>query len=101
MSNEEKIQELESRLEKLEKIERRRRIKNIIVLCIYGAIVLTIIVTMIVVYYKLKPYKQKLDNLKNLTGSKIDDIVDGTDGYDYFGGQDPFSGFDFFSDFFN
>ena len=97
MTSEEKIKDLETRIEKLEKIERRRKIRNIIILCIYGVVVLTIVVSLIVLYNKLKPYKEKIDNLKSEL--KVDSIVDGSDNYDFFGGYPDY--FDGFDDFFN
>ncbi len=84
MSNEEKIQELESRIEKLEKIENRRKIMSIITICIYGVIVLSIIGVCIYFYFWVKPYKDKVDALTNWGGSKIDQIEDGINSYDPF-----------------
>lgn len=96
---EEKIKELESRIQTLEKIEYRRKIKNIILLTLYGIIILSVLLSGIYLYYKIKPYKEKLDNLENLGNKlKIDDVVDGNSGFDYFDGID---GFDFFNNFFN
>lgn len=94
MNYEEKINELESRLVKLENIEKRRKIKNIIVGCIYLVVIVTMIVTAVVFYNKLKPYMSQLENLKNIgSGLKSDTIIDGSNG---FGDYD-----DFFNDFFN
>ena len=94
MKYEEKIDELEKRVVALEKIERRRIIRSIILLSIYGFIVLVLIVSAYVIYLKLKPYKEKIDNLKNLGDSlKTDTIIDGSDGYGDFS--------DFFNGFFN
>ena len=100
---EEKIKELEDRLEKLERIEKRRKIRNIIILIFYGLILITIIVGCIVVYNKLKPYKDKIDNISNLGNNiiKRDEVVDGNDGIYNFDGFNGLDGFDFFSDFFN
>ena len=96
MKNEDKIKELEERVSKLEKIEHNRRIKNIIILCFYVIILITIIVTCIYFFNKLKPYKEKLDNLQNLGENlKRDSVVDGYDDYGNFGFED------FFNNFFN
>ncbi len=93
---EEKIKELETRLEKLEKIENRRKIRNYIVLGIYGVILLTVVVGVLYFYYKIKPYKEKLDNLKDWGSNlKIDNVIDGSDNNYNFGGFD-----DFFNNFF-
>ena len=85
---EEKINELETRLEKLEKVEKRRKIKSIIVLSIYGVIILTVVVSCFYVYSKIKPYKEKIDKLQDFGSSlKRDDIVGGNDSLnidDYF-----------------
>ena len=94
MKNDEKINELESRIEKLEKIERNRKIRNIILLSIYGAIIVALIVFVIVVYVKLKPYVEKIDSLKNIGGDiKTDTIIDGSGDFGDFS--------DFFGNFFN
>ena len=96
MNYEDKINELENRLIKLEKVERRRKIKNIIVLSIYGIIVISIIVIIGVLYMKIKPYKEKIDNLKNFGSDLKTDSIIGDDNSFGFGGFG-----DFFSDFFN
>ena len=94
MTKDEKIAELESRIEKLEKIERNRKIRNIILLCIYGVIVIGLVVVLFVFYQKIKPYKEDLDNLKNFGNNlKQDTIVGGDNGFGDFS--------DFFNDFFN
>ena len=91
MNYEEKINELENRIVELEKIEKRRRIKNIIIYSLYGAIILSTIIIVCVIYYKLKPYKDELDSLKNFgSGLKSDTIIDGSNDYN-----------DFFNYFFN
>ena len=97
---EEKVKELETRLEKLEKIEKRRKTKNTIVLCIYAAILILIVIGAISFYLKIKPYKEKLDNLTNWGSSLIkkDEVIDGSDNGIDFGGFDTD---DFFNNFFN
>ena len=97
---EEKIKELESRLEKLEKVEKRRKIKNIIILSFYGLLLVFLIAGGIWLYVKFKPYKEKLDNLKNWGSSiiKRDEVVeDGNNPFDF----GDFNTDDFFNDFFN
>lgn len=84
MSNEEKINELESRIEKLEKIEKRRQVINIITYSIYGILILCVIGIGIYFYYKIKPYKEKLNALTNWGGSKVDQIQDDLGDYDLF-----------------
>ena len=94
MNNEEKINDLEKRLTKLEKIEERRKIKSIIVLSIYGVIVVALLVLVFVFYSKIKPYKEKIDSLKNFGSDlKTDTIIGGDTGFGDFG--------DFFNNFFN
>ena len=94
MNYEEKINDLETRLIKLEKIEQRRKIKNIIVLSIYGVIVIGLIVLAFVFYSKIKPYKEKIDSLRNFGSDlKTDTIIGGDSGFGDFG--------DFFNNFFN
>lgn len=65
----EKINNLEKRVATLEKIEHRRKVKNIIIMCIYGLFVVIVIAGGIYMYNKLKPYKDKLDSLNNVFGS--------------------------------
>ena len=65
----EKINNLEKRVAALEKIEHRRKVKNIIIMCIYGLFVVIVIAGGIYMYSKLKPYKDKLDSLSNVFGS--------------------------------
>lgn len=93
MSLEDKVKDLENRLEKLEKIEKRRKIKNIIVLSFYGLIVIGIIVLLTIFYYKIKPYKEQLDNLKNFGNNLKTDTIIGGDSYNDFN--------DFFNGLFN
>ena len=93
MKLEERIDELESRLVKLEKVEKRRKIKSIIILCIYGAIVLCIIAVVWFLYVKIKPYKDQLDSLKNIgSGLKSDTIIGGDSGLSDFDFSDFFGG---------
>ncbi len=94
MNKDEKIKELESRIEKLENIEKRRKIKNIVILCIYSALVVALVVILIVFYQKIKPYKDQIDSLKNFgSNSKEDTIIEGDNGM--------FGFDDFFNNFFN
>ena len=94
MNYEEKINDLETRLVKLEKIEKRRKIKSIIVLSIYGVIVVGLIILAFVFYSKIKPYKEKIDSLRNFGSDlKTDTIIGGDNGFGDFG--------DFFNNFFN
>jgi hypothetical protein len=65
----EKINNLEKRVAALEKIEHRRKVKNIIIMCMYGLFVVIVIAGGIYMYSKLKPYKDKLDSLNNVFGS--------------------------------
>lgn len=97
MANDEKKLDLESRIEKLERIEKRRSIINAIVLSLYGVVLITIIVYLIVFNNRLKPYKNKIDNLKG--ESKVDNIVDGNDGFDSFEGYPDY--FNDYDDFWN
>ena len=98
---EDKIKELEERIEKLEKIENRRKVKNILLLSFYGTIVIILIACGFYFYYKFKPYKEKLDSLQSFTnGLKRDEVIDGDNGFNYdFGGLDGYE--DFFNQFFN
>ena len=66
MSTEEKIKNLEERVAKLEKIEKDRRRRKIIAICIKVVFYLAIIIAMIVMMSKLKTYYDQLTNLKNL-----------------------------------
>jgi cell division septal protein FtsQ len=91
---EEKIKSLEKRIEKLEKVEKRRKIKNIIVLSFYGAIIVGLIALVWIAYVKIKPYKDQLDNIRNIgSGLKSDTIIGGDSGFGDLG--------DFFNNFFN
>jgi len=84
MNYEEKINELETRIAKLEAIEHRRKIKNIIVYSLYGAVVLLLVIFLSILYSKLKPYKEQLDNLKEFGNNlKTDNIIDGYDSENY------------------
>ena len=74
MNYEEKITELEDRIKKLEKIEKKRKIGKIIKFSIKLIITLVIIIFIYKAYLFVKPYKEKIDNL-----SKIEEkINDGT-----------------------
>ena len=86
MNYEEKINELESRLEKLEKKEKRRTIKNRIVYSIYAAIIIGVIVVVWILYGKFKTYRDQFDSLTNWSTSlNRDNIIDGSDNFlDYF-----------------
>ena len=83
-----KINNLEERLVKLEKIEHRRKVKNIIVLSLYGVVIISIIVMVIVFYKKLKPYTDTVSDIRDYLG-----------GYNTDYGLNDYT--DFFSDFFN
>lgn len=61
-----KVNDLEKRVVALEKIEHRRKIKNIIIFCIYSVVVIAMIVSVIYLYGKLKPYKEKIDNINGI-----------------------------------
>lgn len=78
---EDKIKELEKRLEKLERIERRR--KSLIIAKITGIIllILAIIITGYIIYKKvdetIKPYKEfieKQEDFKNNVNDSIDTV---------------------------
>ncbi len=64
-----KVNDLEKRVVALEKIEHRRKIKNIIVFCVYSLVVVLMIVSVIYLYGKLKPYKEKIDNINGIFDS--------------------------------
>ena len=66
MSNEEKIIELEKRVAALEKIEKDRRTRKIIVICIKLFFYIALIIALIVMAFKLKSYFDQLNNIKNL-----------------------------------
>jgi len=66
MSNEEKIIELEKRVAALEKIEKDRRTRKIIVICIKLFFYIALIIALIVMAFKLKTYFDQLNNIKNL-----------------------------------
>ncbi len=61
-----KVNDLEKRVVALEKIEHRRKIKNIVIFCIYSVVVIAMIVSVIYLYGKLKPYKEKIDNINGI-----------------------------------
>ena len=61
-----KINDLEKRVAALEKIEHRRKVKNIIIFILYSIVVIAMIVGMIIMYNKLKPYKEKFDSMSNI-----------------------------------
>ena len=65
MSTEEKIKNLEERVAHLEKIERDRRTRKIIMICLKVAFYLIIFGIMIFLLLKLKTYYDQLNNLKN------------------------------------
>ena len=78
---EDKIKELEKRLEKIERIERRR--KSLIIAKITGIIllILAIIITGYIIYKKvdetIKPYKEfieKQEDFKNNVNDSIDTV---------------------------
>ncbi len=66
MSTEEKIKNLEERVAKLEKIEKDRRTRKIIAICIKVVFYLAIIIAMVILMSKLKTYYDSLSNLRNL-----------------------------------
>ena len=66
MSNEEKIKNLEERLVKLEKIERRRKIMSYISLGFRLLVLIILIIFGIKAYNYLKQYKEQLDKFQTL-----------------------------------
>ena len=82
MSNEEKIKDLEARLVKLEKVEKRRKIGVIINVCAYALLLIFVIVACVKIYLFVKPIKEAVDNFKSLGTSKIDEIKDGFGNFD-------------------
>ena len=73
MSSEERIKNLEERVAKLEKIEKDRKTRRIIMICIKLFFYLAIIIAMVVLMLKLKTYYDTLTNLKNLgSGFNLD-----------------------------
>ena len=70
MNNEEKINELTARIEKLEKAENKRVIKRRIELIWKGIKLLIIVVLIFMAYNYIKPYKEKIDN----ASEKIDNV---------------------------
>ena len=81
---EDKVLELEKRLEKLERIEKRR--KSVLILKIAGItlLVIAIVVFGYIVYRKveetIRPYKEFIDKA-NETNNKIDNSIDKIKGY--------------------
>lgn len=65
MSTDEKIKNLEERVAKLEKIEKDRRTRKIIFICLKVFFYLAIIAVMVILMLKLKSYYDQLTNLKN------------------------------------
>ena len=89
MNNEEKIKELTERIEKLEKIEHKRMVKNRIKI-IFGIIKYIVIIAFLYFGYNyinekyIKPYKEKIDyvdNKVNNVESSIDSTIDGLKKY--------------------
>ena len=70
MNYEEKINELEERIHKLEKKEKKRTIAKFIKIGIKLVVLIVICVFVYKAYLFVKPYKEKLDNL-----SKIEEKV--------------------------
>ena len=90
---EEKIKDLEARLVKLEKVEKRRKMGVIINIVGYVLILVLVIYLAVRVYLFIKPIKDTVDNLKSFGGEKIDQIKDGFSDFDF--------DFDGFSSWFN
>ncbi len=77
MNLEEKVNELETRIAKLEKIERDRRTRKIIMIVVKIVIYLMIIGSMLFLLSKLKVYYDQVTNLKdtfNLNGKSLDNF---------------------------
>lgn len=86
-----KINELEKRVEALEKVEHRRKVKNIIVFSFYGVFIIAMIIVLIILYNKLKPYKDTYDSMNDFfNGGSSNNSNYGIDDYT-----------DFFNEFFN
>lgn len=83
MTLEQKVADLEQRLVVLEKVEKRRKIKNIIIFSFYGLMIISMIIIVIMLYNKLKPYRETNDLLR-----------------DYFGNSDTSYDLDDYKDFF-
>lgn len=70
MNYEEKIKELNERIEVLEKAEHKRIVKKRIAITFNIIKVLIIVIILIKVYLIVKPYKEKIDNIEN----KVDTV---------------------------
>ncbi len=66
MSNEEKIAILEQRISKLEKIEKNRKIRNIIYITIRVICFIVMLVIIFNLYLMVKPYFEDLSQIKDI-----------------------------------
>ncbi len=66
MSNEEKIAILEQRISKLEKIEKNRKIRNIIYITIKVICFIVMLVIIFNLYLMVKPYFEDLSQIKDI-----------------------------------
>ena len=72
MNYEEKIKELNERIEVLEKAEHKRIVKKRIEITFNVIKIIIIILLLIKVYLYIKPYKEKIDNID----AKVDTVED-------------------------
>ena len=86
MSSEERIKQLEERIEVLEKAEHKRTVKKTISL-IWGLIKLGVFIALIFVAWSyIKPYKEKIDKVSEKVDSVEKFISDKFSGFkNYFG----------------
>ena len=66
LSVNEKLDNLEKRVVALEKIEHRRKIKNIIIFCIYMVFFIGVVIGGFILYNKFKPYVDKIDSMNEI-----------------------------------
>ena len=71
LSTEEKINELEARIAALEKIEKDRRRRKIIAICVKVVFYLIMIIAMVILALKLKTYYDQLTKLNGLTNFNL------------------------------
>ncbi len=83
MDNNEKINELEQRILRLEKIEKRRKIMSIISICFYLIFIIAFTIMLYKAYSYVKSYRDKLENITNIDSKKIDEIKDNFGDFDF------------------
>ena len=76
LSTEERITELENRVAKLEKIEKDRKTKRIIVICIKLAFYIGIIIAMYLLFKKIMPVYNQVNDIRNAFGGGSSSSLD-------------------------